>query len=108
MKLGKYVKTSADNLLLAIDYSQWLGEGETITGTPQFNVQSPSTSPPLVIEGVSVSSTVGPDNQPAGTMVAFHVSQGLTANTYTVTVTVTTSAGQTKEDYLLFLVMDPP
>jgi hypothetical protein len=107
MKLGRFVKASADNLLFNIDYSQWLNSGETITGVPQFVVETVTDSV-LVIDGISVINTIGPSGQPSQTMVAFHVSQGLTANTYTVTVTITTSQGQTKEDFMFFSVQDPP
>lgn len=111
-KLGKFVQASADNLLYALDYSQWLSSGGLSPGqtvsTATFQVTSPNTSPPLAIGSVAISTTVGPKKQPIGTMVGFYVSGGVTGNTYEATVTVTTSAGQKKEDYLYFKVQDPP
>ncbi len=98
--LGKYVQTSQDVLLYNIDYSQWLGSGETISGTPTFTVET-TTSPPLVINNVSVDSLTH-------TLVAFYASGGVSGTQYNVTVSTNTSAGQTKEDYVVFSIKDPP
>jgi hypothetical protein len=98
MRLGKKSKTSAERIQYTIDYSQWLATGETISGLPVFAIET-NTSPALVVDDISVDGT--------GKLVTFYVSQGKDGSTYTVTVTATTSAAQTKEDYVTFVVQDP-
>lgn len=106
MKLGKFLKASADTTLYFIDYSQWLGVNERVT-TVQFIVET-VTSPALTITAPTIVNTTGPSGQLPQTMVSFLAGAGLSGNTYTVTVTIVTSLGQTKEDFLFFQVKDPP
>lgn len=96
MKLGRFTKQPAERKRYAIDYSDWLDTGETIS-TVSF-VPSPIGSGGLEIDAYSIAS-------PA-TSVVFFANYGVSGTTYTVTVTVTTSGGQIKEDEILFAVRE--
>jgi hypothetical protein len=89
MKVGKFVKTPAERKRYALDYSNWLDTGETVNGS-SFAI-SPTTGTPLYIDGQAI---VG------GTQLSFYVNGGLDQNDYLVTVTITTTGGQTKQDTL--------
>jgi hypothetical protein len=76
-----------------IDYSEWLDTGETLL-TADFTVDPLGA---LTVDGVGV----------VGSNVVFFVNGGDDQVTYKVLVTITTSAGQTKEDSILFVVRNP-
>jgi hypothetical protein len=94
MKLANFFKTPAERKRYAIDYSDWLDSGETITGCV-FAV-SPSTTNTLQIDAYSISAS--------GTEVVMFVNYGDAGSAYTVDVKTTTSGGQIKEDTVLFTV----
>jgi hypothetical protein len=94
MKLAKFKQTSFEVLRRSLDYSQWLAAGEVLTGVTF--VVTDTTSPALVI----------PSNVLSNTGVVFFASGGLSGFEYTVTVSVTTSQGQTKEDYFHLKIQD--
>lgn len=96
MKLGKFTKTSVERKRYALDYSDWLDTGETVSSVT-FTV-TPTDTTPLVVDANSISS--------AGTVVAFFVNYGTTGTTYTVDIQITTSGGQIKEDQVLFVIKD--
>jgi hypothetical protein len=96
--LGKFVKAPAERKRYTIDYSEWLDTGETIL-TVAFDVEQTTDGTPvdpLEIDAYEIGD-------PA-TDVVFFAALGDALQNYTVTVTITTSGGQTKEDTLLFLV----
>lgn len=96
MKLGKFTKTSVERKRYALDYSDWLDTGETVSSVT-FAITPTGTSS-LVVDANSISS--------AGTLVAFFVNYGVTGTTYTLDIQITTSGGQIKEDQVLFTIKD--
>jgi hypothetical protein len=93
MKVGKFTKTPAERKRYTLDYSNWLDTGETVTGSA-FAI-TPTTASPFFIDGQGI---VG------GTQLLFYVNGGLDQSDYLVTVSITTSGGQTKQDTLTFNV----
>lgn len=96
MKLARFTKQPLERKRYAVDYSEWLDTGETIS-TRSFSV-APTTSAPLVIDASSISDD--------GKTVVFFVNGGNNSTTYTVTIVITTSGGQTKEDEIVFSVRE--
>lgn len=96
MRLGSFVKTPIERKRYAIDYSEWLDTGETLT-TVVYTIPV-VTTPPLVVDATSIGS--------GNTLAVFFISGGLNGRQYTVEVVATTSGGQIKEDTVLFTVRD--
>ena len=96
MRLGSFVKTPIERKRYAIDYSEWLDTGETLS-TVVYTIPV-VTTPPLVVDASSISS--------ANTVAVFFTNGGLNGRQYTVEVVATTSGGQIKEDTVLFTVRD--
>jgi hypothetical protein len=96
MRLGSFVKTPVERKRYAIDYSEWLDTGETLT-TVTYAV-SPTTTSPLVVDASSIGS--------GNTVAVFFINGGLNGRQYTVDVVANTSGGQIKEDTVLFTVRD--
>jgi len=97
--LAKYVQASEERKRYAIDYSEWLDSGETIA-TVAFEVETNvGATIPLLIDGYAIN---GDDDG----LILF-VSGGDDGETYRVLVTITTSGGQTKEDFIVFVISNP-
>jgi hypothetical protein len=96
MKLGRFTKQPAERKRYSIDYTDWLDTGETIT-LASFTV-TPASAGALVIDAFSIPA--------AAKSVVFFANFGVSGTTYTVTVTITTSGGQIKEDEILFAVRE--
>ena len=96
MKLARFTKQPSERKRYTIDYSDWLDTSETIS-TVAF-VPSPIATGGLVVDAYSIAT-------PA-TSVVFFANFGVSGTTYTVTVTITTSGGQIKEDEILFAVRE--
>ena len=94
MSLGRFTKSPAERKRYAIDYSNWLDTGETVSSY-SFSV-APTTTSPLVVDASSLTT--------GSTVLVFFVSGGLLANQYTVDVQAVTSGGQIKEDTVLYNV----
>jgi len=94
MKLGKFTKTSAERKRYAVDYSQWLEAGETITS----KVFAVAPAGALQVDASAISTD--------GKSIVLFVYGGNSGVNYTVDVKATTSLGQTKEDVILFSVKD--
>lgn len=94
--LGKYVQDPDEVLIYSISYSDWLEASETIS-TAAFSV-SPTTSPVLEVTDDEI--------QAGDESLGFKVGGGVAGRTYTVTVTIETSLGQTKEDDFLVVVRE--
>lgn len=92
MALERYLKSPAERKLYDLDYSDWLGAGETITDVV-FAV-TPSAVTGLTIDAWNIGA-------PA-TSVAYFAALGDLNVQYKVDIQVTTSAGQVKEDTVLF------
>lgn len=95
-KLGRVVQQPNENIRRLAKYDQWLEEGERITDVTVS--VSPTTTPPFVINNI----VIGPDND----RFAYYASGGVDGEDYTATFTITTSAGQTREDEILFGVKE--
>lgn len=96
MKLGRFFQTPTENKTYVIDYSQWLGTGETILSV-SFGVEQ-ATTPPLVISDQALSASLQ--------AVSFFASGGVDGTTYEVEVTVETSTGQIKNDQVFYVVKE--
>ncbi len=89
---------------IAVNFSDWLDHGEIITGTPTVAV-SPS-GPTLSAASVNSGRRVVDNRSCApGSVVTFTVSGG-TANTYTITITASTSGSQTLVGYITLVVAE--
>lgn len=96
MKLGKFIKAPGERKRYSIDYNNWLDTGELIS-TRTFSV-TPVTTPPFLIDA---SATL-----PGNRSIAFYAAGGKSGENYKVTVSISTSGGQVKEDVVLFQVKD--
>lgn len=94
MKIGSFFKTSVERKRYAVDYSSWLGVGETLVSVT-FGV-TPSTGVPIVVDANSFTT--------GNTVLVFFVSFGDNSVTYSLDIQITTSAGQVKEDTILFTI----
>lgn len=97
MRLGNFSKTPAERKRYAIDYSEWLDTGETVTART-FTVTPVNVTTPFLVDASSINA--------AGTVLTFFVSGGANNTTYTVDVQITTSGGQIKEDTIIYTVRD--
>lgn len=94
MKIGQFKKQPAEKLRYTIDYSAWLSTAETITGFSY--VISPSGA--LAIDDPNTIET--------SNTVSFIVTGGTDNTDYKVTVQITTSNAQLKEDEIYYEVRD--
>lgn len=92
MRLAKFVKTPNENKRYVVDYTNWLDTGETIS-SGVLSV-SPATSPALTAGTLTINA--------GGKSVNFFIAAGKDGSDYTVTLQVTTSIGQIKEDTILY------
>jgi len=95
--IGSLAQQTTETITYAVDYSQWLAPGETVVGTPTFNI-NPSTTPAL---SASLASLSG------GTLAFFQLSGGTDATRYAINVTLSTSTGQSKTDTFFLQVSAP-
>lgn len=93
---GRFVQQPEETRRRLINYASWLEEGETIR-TVTVAVDN-TTTPAFQITSV----VIGPD----GDRIAYYASGGVDGEEYTATFTVTTSAGQTREDEVMFHVKE--
>lgn len=94
MRIGRFRKSPGDRKRYEVNYADWLNEGETITNV---TLQGNTPEDDFYIEGFLIQSN--------GVEVVFYISGGVVTNTYTVTVAVTTSLNQIKEDTIEFVVV---
>lgn len=93
MRIGKFRKAPADRKRYIVDYTDWLNEGETITlVTATGNVAGDN----FYVDGYIVNA--------GGKEVTFYVSGGVSEKSYDVTIKITTSLQQIKEDFVTFVV----
>jgi hypothetical protein len=79
-----------------VTYARWLEVGERITGV--VATVTPETDTPFEINTI----VIGPDAD----RFAYYAQGGEDGEEYTVEFTVTTSAGQTRQDEILFDVRE--
>lgn len=82
MSLGTTIKDPADVIDVDVDFAAFMSTTETISGTPTWTV-SPA------------GPTFGTPSVPSPKVTRCRISAGTNAVTYTVTVTIATSLGQT-------------
>lgn len=95
-QLARFVQTTTEKKLYAMDYSEWLGSTETIVSVNVF-VDS-DTVPPFVIDPPQIL------NGAKG--IAFFAYGGVVNKRYEISFEVTSSLGQVKEDKLLFTIVE--
>lgn len=98
-RLASFRQDPDERLQYTLDYSLWLGDGETISSM-SFSVEvvSPVGSDPIVMDGYSISS---PDAKKAN----FLIKGGVDQAQYKLHATMTSSAGQIKEDVVLYKIV---
>lgn len=94
--LGRVVQQPNENIRRLIKYDQWLEDGERITAVTA--AVSPTSSTPFEVHTI----VIGPDSD----RFAYYTRGGVDGEDYTVTFTITTSVGQTREDEMLFGVRE--
>ena len=91
MRLGRFTKTPVERKRYAIDYSQWLDTGETVS-----SFVFTTTPSDLVVNAGSLDTT--------STILTYFVSGGTDGQQYALDVRITTSGGQIKEDTILYTI----
>lgn len=94
--LGRYKQQSGERRKRGIDYDRFLEDGETITDVDA--TVSPETTPPLVVDDVTIDSD--------GRDFVYFTSGGSDGTEYTIEFSVDTSGGQTLEDEVEIEVED--
>lgn len=94
--LKKYLQTLAEKKLYTLDFSEWLGDGETIVDAECTEVAPTSDGTPLVVSGLVIETP----------LVTFFVEGGEHEVDYEALLLATTSLGQRKEVSLIFQVRD--
>jgi len=88
MRLGTFIKTPAERKRYAVDYSNWLETGETVSS---YTITPTS--------GLTISSST---LTTGNTVLVFFVAGGTAGQQYTLDILANTSGGQIKEDTVLF------
>lgn len=99
-KLGTKNHTAGNDKIFKVDYSDWLPDGVTISGTPTVALSAifTATVTDITITGVAAL----PSHQ-----VTFMLSGGSVNEAFTLDVQVTDSRGEIKNDTLGFRVVAP-
>ena len=92
MRLGSFSKSPAERKRYAVDYSDWLGVGETLSSYTLTSTPSGG----MTVDGASIAT--------GNTVLVFFISGGTAGVQYTLDVNIATSSGQIKEDTVLFNV----
>lgn len=94
MKLNSFTQTPNERKRYIADYSEWLLSGETIVSVLASidNV----TTPPLVVDDTDIVTS--------DTAVLYYASEGKDAEQYIVSLKITTSLEEIKEDYVIYNV----
>jgi hypothetical protein len=94
MRIGKFRKAPADRKRIVVDYADWLNENENLTAVAATGNVAPDD---FYVDGYVVDTGLK--------SVIFYVSGGLAGLEYDVTIEVTTSLQQTKQDWITFVVV---
>lgn len=92
-RIARWRQDAQDRIKYTVDYVNWLDEGETIS-TVTVSGDVPVDS--FVADDASVASN--------GQVILFYVSGGVVRREYDVYILITTSADQTKEDWVTIVV----
>lgn len=100
--LDRFVKQPADIKRYQIDYSEWLGDGETVTSVvTAVEVMNPASG-----DVGEPTMTIGTTQIVGGTVFEYFVSLGTDGKRYKVTFQASTSDSQTVESEVEFKVSD--
>lgn len=102
MLLASIAKAPGERLRRGLDYSAWLADDENIVSATFTVTQDPTTVPvvdPVVVDASSIASPP--------TSVTIFVSGGDDDGQYTIIATITTDAGQIKENAIKVSVREP-
>lgn len=94
MKLARFQKKPGERKRYAIDYSQWLDQGETVQSA-SF-VVAPTAAGGIEVDAFTIGS-------PAVTVIYF-VNAGQAGVDYELEIRIETSGGQIKKDTVLYSV----
>lgn len=93
MTRDKFYKDPDERKRYTIDYTDWLDTGEVISSCV-FTVD------PVEVGGLEVDASAIVGN----TTVVYYVALGLEGSDYVVTATMTSDAGQIKQDTITYLI----
>lgn len=97
-RIARYYKAPIENKQYSVDYSKWLNTGETIS-----SVTSSVTADGFIIPAVT-PLTVSAQVASGSTAVSYTAQAGDSGETYEVLITIATSAGQVRQDLVIFVV----
>lgn len=97
-RLASFRQDPDERISYTLDYSQWLGDSEVVSAA-SFSVEvvSPVGASPIVMDGYSISGD--------GKKVTFFVKDGEDQAQYKLHCTITTDAGQIKEDVVQYKIV---
>lgn len=97
-RLASFRQDPDERLQYTLDYSQWLGDSESVSSM-SFSVEviSPVGSAPIVMDGYSIDG--------GGKKIFFLIKGGVDQAQYKLHATMTSSAGQIKEDAVLYKIV---
>lgn len=96
MLLGRKIHGAGDHIRYAVDYSNWLGDGESlVSGTVVLDPAFTATVTDVVLSGVVVT--------PSHHLV-FVMSGGSANEVFTLDVQITNSRGEIKNDTIEFSI----
>lgn len=100
-RLASWKQTPDERKQYTVDYTDWLGDGETISSTDLTGIE--------IIDGDSASDLIVVASSSILTgdkKVAYFIEGGVDGVTYKLHVKITTSTGETKEDVVIYRVRD--
>jgi hypothetical protein len=97
-RLANFRQDPDERIQYTLDYSQWLGDGETVSSM-SFSVEviSPTGAVPIVMDGYSIDG--------GGKKVFFFVKGGDDQSQHKLHALMESSAGQVKEDAILYKIV---
>lgn len=95
--IGRHTQSPNERLRWGVNYSDFLEDTETLSSVT-FQI-TPVTSPPFVVDASAFTDS--------DTRLVFYTSGGVDKTEYKVDVFVVTSESQTKEDVIMYRVVDP-
>lgn len=106
MILQRYHQQPSENLRRQLDYSRWLASAETLS-TVDFTIEEtrPEGSDPATNPFTVSNSGFDPETQ---TKLIFFAGGSITGSQVLLTIKVTTSAAQVKEDEIVYAITEVP
>lgn len=95
---ARFSKTPSERKRYDVDYSQWLEEGEQITGATAtiYPVSASVDATPVYVDSIVIL--------PGGTGLAFFANAGTAGRTYRLSLITQTTLSEIKEDGIVFVV----